>query len=73
MAKFEVSREGTLKAWYDISLPGYLLTHMSREEASGKICFHLTDEGLIVDIFDNEGNAVETYGRTAQEFADWML
>jgi hypothetical protein len=42
-------------------------------DLNGKICFQLTDEGLIIDIFDHEGNELETYARTAQEFADWML
>jgi hypothetical protein len=36
----------------------------------GTIQFVLTEEGLIVDVFDHEGENTETFARTAQEFAD---
>ena len=73
MADFQFSKAGTLKAWHDISLPGHILESGSRTESEGRICFHLTEEGLIVDIFDSEGNCIDTFAKTSQEFADWML
>jgi hypothetical protein len=73
MTQFEITEHGPLKAWYDISLPDYFEGFVKNRDLNGKICFQLTDEGLIIDIFDHEGNELETYARTAQEFADWML
>jgi hypothetical protein len=58
MAAFEVTPEGTVKAWYEVD---------------GKLCFHLTDEGLIVDAFDASGDIIGTYAATPDEFFDWMM
>jgi len=74
MTKFEVSESGSLRAWYEVLPPEFLITDETiASDSNVKICFHLTDEGLIVDLFDHDGNCVTTYAKTAQEFADWDL
>lgn len=54
-----------LVATYPVGLPD------SDEE--GSIQFHLTPEGLIVDVFDHNGEVIDVFARTAQEFADYRL
>jgi len=51
-----VEVEGTLKAWFEV---GEL----------NNICFQITDEGIIVDLFDEKGDIVNTFAATPDEFA----
>lgn len=51
-----------LIATYPVSLPD--------SEEEGSVQFRLTAEGLIVDVFDHNGEEIATFARTAQESAD---
>jgi hypothetical protein len=68
MATFEVTEVGTLKAWHDIGLD-------TEDDLSFemKICFHLTDEGIIVDIMNRRGEVISTFAATPDEFAEMMF
>jgi hypothetical protein len=57
--------DGELVATYPVTLPD--------SEEEGSIQFHLTPEGLIVDVFDHNGECVSTFAKTAQEFSDYLL
>lgn len=39
----------------------------------GSINFNITDEGLIIDVYDHRGEPIATEGMTAEEWADWVL
>lgn len=73
MATFEISPNGTIKAWYDVIVPGYAVPDANKEQLNGTICFHLTDEGLIIDLFDKDGNCIDTAAYTSQEFSDFIV
>ena len=57
--------DGELVATYPVTLPD--------SEEEGSIQFHLTPEGLIVDVFDYNGEIITTFAKTAQEFSDYQL
>lgn len=61
--EYEVTAEGTVKAFYPVMLD-------DDENNEAHIQFHLTYEGIIVDVFDHNGELVATFANTAQEFAD---
>jgi hypothetical protein len=54
--------EEELIATYPVSLPD--------SEEEGSVQFRLTTEGLIVDVFDHNGEEIATFARTSQESAD---
>ena len=39
----------------------------------GSINFVITDEGLIMDVYDHRGEPIATAGMTADEWAEWVL
>lgn len=57
--------DGELVATYPVTLPD--------SEEEGSIQFHLTPEGIIVDVFDYNGEVIDIFARTAQEFTDYRL
>lgn len=57
--------DGELVATYPVTLPD--------SEEEGSIQFHLTPEGIIVDVFDHNGEVIDIFARTAQEFTDYRL
>lgn len=61
----EVTSHGTLRASYDV--------YLSDRDEEGKILFQLTDEGLIVDLFNSDDILIETFASTAEEFLHLML
>ena len=57
--------DGEMVAAYPATLPD--------SEEEGSILFHLTPEGLIVDVFDHNGECVGTFTKTTQKFSDYLL
>jgi hypothetical protein len=39
----------------------------------GSINFIITDEGLIIDVYDHRGEPIATVGKMADEWAEWVL
>jgi hypothetical protein len=60
MPTFEVTEQGTFKTWFSVG-------------DSHTIVFQITDEGIIVDIFDEIGDLVNTFAATADEFAEMVF
>jgi hypothetical protein len=54
-----------LVATYPVTLPD--------SDEKGSIQFHLTPGGLIVDVFDHNGEIIDIFLRSPQEFADYRL
>jgi predicted nucleic-acid-binding protein len=57
--------DGRLIATYPVRQPD--------ADADGSINFILTEEGIIVDVFDYNGEIIGTFAMTAQEFSDYLL
>ena len=47
--------------------------HYDFGEGLGSINFVLTEEGLIIDVYDHRGEPVATAGMMADEWAHWVL
>lgn len=47
-------------------------TSKNFEYVGGSVNFILTDEGLIIDVYDNRGEPVATMGKTAIEWAEYV-
>jgi hypothetical protein len=43
------------------------------EFPGGSVNFNITDEGLVIDVYDQRGEPAGTAGKTAAEWAEWVM
>jgi hypothetical protein len=68
---FEVTEDGTLKSNHKVLLCTYTGPEaLSFLTEQGRLVFHLTNEGITVDLLDEDYNVCASLSHTAQEFVE---
>lgn len=56
--------------WFDVEVTAERANMPGDDDAEGQLCVRVTDEGIILDLVDRNGEVIGTFGATAQELAD---